>query len=311
MSELAEPHDERRLQVQTYHEWLRAANGKSFPTLAEMEAVQHPTLGESSFVLDLTDDILAPTFLYIGDELLVDCEDAGAIQQLKDVPAKTLISRLSEHYLQCISNRAPVGFEAAFENCKGEYVNYRGIVLPLSSDDQTIDHIWGTVNGSSCTTEEISKGPDLSSGAEEVAECDDLISALSGERKELIDRVGSKLDSLLEIEGVSFAALIDRESRAPFATSGNLDAADVQALSAGSAKTLSEQQSVVDSLTLSDERIEAMQFSFSERAHLIQPISDQSGKGLFVLLVMNGATDDVAMAQFKVRKFEKEMSKSN
>jgi hypothetical protein len=48
--------------------------------------------------------------------------------------------------MQIIANRAPVGFEAEFENQRGTSICYRGILMPLSSDGDTIDFIYGVIN---------------------------------------------------------------------------------------------------------------------------------------------------------------------
>jgi hypothetical protein len=48
--------------------------------------------------------------------------------------------------MQIIANRAPVGFEAEFENPHGDTICYRGILMPFSSDGDTIDFIYGVIN---------------------------------------------------------------------------------------------------------------------------------------------------------------------
>jgi hypothetical protein len=48
--------------------------------------------------------------------------------------------------MQIIANRAPVGFEAEFVNHRGEPICYRGILMPFSSDGDTIDFIYGVIN---------------------------------------------------------------------------------------------------------------------------------------------------------------------
>src|SRR5206468_303766 len=58
----------------------------------------------------------------------------------------SLLSRLTDHFMQIIANRAPVGFEAEFENPRGESLCYRGILMPFSSDGDSIDFIYGVIN---------------------------------------------------------------------------------------------------------------------------------------------------------------------
>jgi hypothetical protein len=57
-----------------------------------------------------------------------------------------LLSRLTDHYMQIIANRSPVGFEAEFENPHGNTICYRGILMPFSSDGESIDFIYGVIN---------------------------------------------------------------------------------------------------------------------------------------------------------------------
>ena len=62
------------------------------------------------------------------------------------MPSRSLLSRLTDHYMQIIANRAPIGFEAEFVNQRGENICYRGILMPFSSDGDTIDFIYGVIN---------------------------------------------------------------------------------------------------------------------------------------------------------------------
>ncbi|HZY14495.1 MAG TPA: hypothetical protein VFE89_17415 [Beijerinckiaceae bacterium] len=48
--------------------------------------------------------------------------------------------------MQIIANRAPVGFEAEFENPQGQTICYRGILMPFSSNGEDIDFIYGVIN---------------------------------------------------------------------------------------------------------------------------------------------------------------------
>ena len=62
------------------------------------------------------------------------------------MPSRSLLSRLTDHYLQIIANRAPIGFEAEFANTRGLTTLYRGILMPFSSDGDAIDFIYGVIN---------------------------------------------------------------------------------------------------------------------------------------------------------------------
>src|SRR3954466_3458615 len=78
----------------------------------------------------------------IGDE----CGRDDGMRTIGDVPSRSLLSRLTDHYLQIIANRAPIGFEAEFVNQREKNICYRGILMPFSSDGDTIDFIYGVIN---------------------------------------------------------------------------------------------------------------------------------------------------------------------
>jgi len=62
------------------------------------------------------------------------------------VPGRSLLSRLTDHYLQIIANRAPIGFEAEFVSTRGHNTFYRGILMPFASPGGAIDYIYGVIN---------------------------------------------------------------------------------------------------------------------------------------------------------------------
>src|SRR5947209_6192376 len=68
------------------------------------------------------------------------------MRPISDVPSRSLLSRLTDHYMQIIANRAPVRFEAELDNPHGQSICYRGILMPFSSDGDTIDFIYGVIN---------------------------------------------------------------------------------------------------------------------------------------------------------------------
>lgn len=138
-----EDRTERRLQMQVYHEWTRVAAGKPFPTMQDMEGIAIEGLRKDSVILRLADDPIDPEIEFVGENFLRDCGAGTRIARLADVPGLSLLSRFTDTYLQCVANRAPVGFEAGFTNRLDEAVQYRGILLPISSDGQQVDAVWG------------------------------------------------------------------------------------------------------------------------------------------------------------------------
>ncbi|WP_309750642.1 hypothetical protein [Novosphingobium sp.] len=138
--------DERRMQVRAYNHWASLLDGRNFPSIEDLDAEGLPDFGPYSVLLDFTGGIENPSIQFLGDKLAVECGAGGEIETLSDVPARSLLSRITDHYMQIIANQAPIGFEAEFINQRDHTILYRGILLPFSSDDDTIDFIYGVIN---------------------------------------------------------------------------------------------------------------------------------------------------------------------
>lgn len=140
--------DERRMQVRAYNFWARLLEDRNFPSIEELDPSASPDFGPYSVLLDFTDGIDDPSITFIGELLRRECLDFtdGTPRRLSEVPARSLLSRITDHYMQILANQSPIGFEAEFVNKAGETILYRGILLPFSSDDETIDFIYGVIN---------------------------------------------------------------------------------------------------------------------------------------------------------------------
>jgi hypothetical protein len=139
--------DERRMQVRAYNHWASLLADRNFPSIEDLEPDNLPDFGPYSVLLDFSSGIEDPGIAYLGDKLAMEC-DVGddELNTLADVPSRSLLSRITDHYMQIIANQAPIGFEAEFVNQRGATIAYRGILLPYSSDDDTIDFIYGVIN---------------------------------------------------------------------------------------------------------------------------------------------------------------------
>ncbi len=138
--------DERRMHVRAYNHWASLLDGRDFPSIEDLDPTDVRDFADHSILLDFTTDPHDPATSYIGAALRVECELDEDVQSISDVPPRSLLSRLTDHYLQIIANRAPIGFEAEFTNQRGADICYRGILMPFSSDGSTIDFIYGVIN---------------------------------------------------------------------------------------------------------------------------------------------------------------------
>ena len=138
--------DERRMHVRAYNYWASLLDGRDYPSIEDLEPGDLVDFAPHSVLLDFTSGGDDPATPYVGAAIRSECDLPEEVQTIGDVPSRSLLSRLTDHYLQIIANRAPVGFEAEFENQRDETICYRGILMPFSSDGDTIDFIYGVIN---------------------------------------------------------------------------------------------------------------------------------------------------------------------
>ncbi|HEU4957029.1 MAG TPA: hypothetical protein VFT40_05325 [Sphingomicrobium sp.] len=138
--------DERRMHVRAYNYWCSLLDGRDYPSIEDLEPGDIEDFGPHSVLLDFTEGRDNPATPYIGTAIREECGIGDDIKGIADVPSRSLLSRLTDHYMQIIANRSPVGFEAEFVNQRGRSICYRGILMPFSSDGDTIDFIYGVIN---------------------------------------------------------------------------------------------------------------------------------------------------------------------
>jgi hypothetical protein len=138
--------DERRMHVRAYNYWVSLLGGRAYPSVEELEPDNLNDFSANSVLLDFTGGFDQPTLTYLGSAIRDECDLPAELISASEIPSRSLLSRLTDHYLQIIANRAPIGFEAEFVNHRGNNTMYRGILMPFSSDDDTIDFIYGVIN---------------------------------------------------------------------------------------------------------------------------------------------------------------------
>jgi hypothetical protein len=137
--------DERRMQVRAYNYWASLLADRAYPSVEDLD-LEGADFGSNAVLLDFTAGVENPGIAFVGDRLRAESQIDEDVHYISQIPGRSLLSRLTDHYLQIIANRAPIGFEAEFVNDRGTTIMYRGILLPFSSDDDTIDFIMGVIN---------------------------------------------------------------------------------------------------------------------------------------------------------------------
>ena len=138
--------DERRMHVRAYNYWVSLLDGRQYPSIRELRPDTIGDFGPNSVLLDFSDGSDDPKVSWLGDALREECGLLGDVRRISDVPKRSLLSRLTDHYMQIIANKAPIGFEAEFLGQRGRNTMYRGILMPFSSSGETIDFIYGVIN---------------------------------------------------------------------------------------------------------------------------------------------------------------------
>jgi hypothetical protein len=138
--------DERRMHVRAYNYWVSLLKGRPYPRIDDLDPGNIADFGPHSVLIDFSVGIDDPAIAFLGRALREECGLEVSITRIADVPSRTLLSRLTDHYLQIIANRAPIGFEAEFVGNRGRTTLYRGILMPFSSDGEAIDFIYGVIN---------------------------------------------------------------------------------------------------------------------------------------------------------------------
>jgi hypothetical protein len=138
--------DERRMHVRAYNYWVSLLDGRPYPSINDLEPQNLDDFGPHSVLLDFSGGGDDPKVAWLGTALRHECDLIGDVRRISEVPKRSLLSRLTDHYLQIIANCAPIGFEAEFVGQRGRNTMYRGILMPFSSDGDTIDFIYGVIN---------------------------------------------------------------------------------------------------------------------------------------------------------------------
>jgi hypothetical protein len=200
--------DERRMHVRAYNHWVSLLEGRDFPSIEDLEPADVTDFAANSVLLDFTCGRDNPAIPYIGAAIREECGLTEDTRNIDDVPSRSLLSRLTDHYLQIIANRAPIGFEAEFANQREETICYRGILMPFSSDGDTIDFIYGVINWKHVGVEddvqeqhaeaadlprvEFAEATESDEASEQAEESAEIAPALADEPFELIDAIAEE-----------------------------------------------------------------------------------------------------------------------
>src|SRR5687767_9052475 len=92
--------DERRMHVRAYNYWVSLLNGRDYPSIEDLEPGDVSDFADHSVLLDFTAGRNDPSTPYVGSAIREECGLDDGIKSIDQVPSRSLLSRLTDHYLQ-------------------------------------------------------------------------------------------------------------------------------------------------------------------------------------------------------------------
>lgn len=137
---------EQRLQNRAYRHWLSQIDGDEIPAVEDLRPGELDEFGPVGVLVDLTLGAAHPAIVFLGERLAAECGVSPSIFLLGEVPKSSLLSNLTEHCLEVVARRAPLGYDADLAMPGELPILYRSILLPYSSDGATVDFVFGVIS---------------------------------------------------------------------------------------------------------------------------------------------------------------------
>lgn len=139
---------ERRLVLRLLDYWRRVSEQRRWPSPGDFYPAVIPDLWRYCFLIDLKGDGSKgeQVFSYVGDyhREMYSLEFTGV--PVAQVDGNTLISRAASYVDDVLARAVPVTYGGQFMDRRGYGILYRSILLPLSTDNETITAILGAAN---------------------------------------------------------------------------------------------------------------------------------------------------------------------
>ncbi len=114
------------------------------------------------------------------------------------------------------------------------------------------------------------------------------------------------LKNAMNIDGAIGAALVDYTSGMTLGVAGGTGEIDLTVAAAGNTDVVRAKLRTIEMLKLDDE-IEDILITLGSQYHLIRPLSNRTGKGLFLYLMVSKSRAYLAMARHQLRTIEESL----
>ncbi|MFE2301732.1 hypothetical protein ACFXAW_26515 [Streptomyces sp. NPDC059445] len=113
-------------------------------------------------------------------------------------------------------------------------------------------------------------------------------------------------ETMTSIEGALGVALVDYTSGMALGTLGGGKDLDLNVAAAGNTDVVRAKVRTMEHLGLKS-KIEDVLITLESQYHLIRPLTGRDGNGLFLYLVLNKGTSNLAMARHQLARIEAEL----
>ncbi|MCT9007474.1 MULTISPECIES: hypothetical protein [Streptomyces] len=113
-------------------------------------------------------------------------------------------------------------------------------------------------------------------------------------------------ETMTSIEGAMGVALVDYTSGMALGTLGGSKELNLSVAAAGNTDVIRAKVRTMEHLGLKS-KIEDVLITLADQYHLLRPLKSRDGNGLFLYLVLNKATSNLAMARHQLARIEAEL----
>lgn len=137
---------ERRMVLRLLAHWRELCGDREFPSFADLDPSAIPDIWENAFVLDLAGHADDPVFRLAGESYLAYTGSDLRNVRISEAPLDTLAEKSVRYYREVLEKGVPISRGGEFVKADGTTVLYRGVMLPMSDDGETISGLLGAAN---------------------------------------------------------------------------------------------------------------------------------------------------------------------
>lgn len=137
---------ERRMHMRARRYWSSLLQGRAFPCVGDLDADGLDAFGPNSVLVDLGRATGQPVLRFVGRKLRDESSLPLGVQPSSAVAEGSVLARLLGRTGEVLSARSVVEFEDEFVSKAGKGMLSRGVLMPLSSDGESIDFIYAVAN---------------------------------------------------------------------------------------------------------------------------------------------------------------------